>query len=112
MSHRLFRRFALALATAQIVVYAAGPALESLSDRAPGPIALERTHTSSCVVLHAPDSCLVCQLLTTAFQPASSASLPVAASNVVAPAVLSLTSLAPRAPPTSLGSRAPPLRLA
>src|SRR5712672_593875 len=82
----LFRRLALALAAAQLVAYAAVPVLEALTERAPGPVALERAHTASCVVLHTPDSCLACQLLSAHGQRADGACLPTATSDLVSPA--------------------------
>jgi hypothetical protein len=108
----LFRRLALALAAAQIVVYAAVPVLEALTENAPGPVALERAHTSSCVVLHAPDSCLACQLLSTHGQAARGTCLPAQLSDAVTPATTSRSSWTPRAPPRSTRSRAPPSHLA
>ncbi len=104
----LFRRFALALAAAQIVAYAVVPVLEARSERAPGPVALERAHTSSCVVLHAPDSCLACQLLSAHGQAARGACLPAALVDLVSPAAAPQSGWTPRAPPRSSRSRAPP----
>jgi hypothetical protein len=108
----LFRRLALALAAAQIVVYAAAPVLEALTERAPGPVALERSHSSACVVLHAPDSCLACQLLSALGQAARGTCLPVALSDAVSPATSEHSAWTPRAPPRNSRSRAPPQHLA
>jgi hypothetical protein len=113
MSHRPpFRRLALALAAAQIMAYAIAPTLESRTDRATGPVALERAHTHACVVLHAPDSCLACQLLSAHGQQARAACLPLALRDAVSPAASEHASAAPRAPPRTTRSRAPPQFLA
>lgn len=108
----LLRRLALALAAAQIVVYAAAPVLEALTEHAPGPVALEHAHTHACVVLHAPDSCLACQLLSTLGHAARGACLPVVASDAIAPAASTYAAWTPRAPPRGTRSRAPPQHLA
>ena len=108
----LFRRLALALAAAQIVVYAAAPVLEALTERAPGPVALERAHTSACIVLHAPDSCLACQLLSTHGQVGRGTCPPVGSKELASPAASAQAAWTPRAPPRSTRGRAPPLHLA
>ncbi len=108
----LFRRLVLALALAQITAYASAPALESRSEHAAGPVALERAHTHSCIVLHAPDSCLACQLLSAHGQVPRGTSLPVALVLAVAPAASEHSAWTPRAPPRNTRSRAPPHHLA
>jgi len=108
----LRRRLALALAAAQLLAYAAAPLIESRAERAPGPVALERTHTASCVVLHAPDSCLACQLLTIHGQRPEGACVPLAVTSREAATNPRLAAWTPRAPPGTLHSRAPPTHLA
>jgi len=108
----LFRRLALAFAAAQIVVYAVAPLLESRNARTTAPVSLERAHTHSCVVLHAPDSCLACQLLSVHGQAGRGTCLPLALNDAVSPASSVQPVWAPRAPPRGTRSRAPPLDLA
>ena len=107
-----FRRLALALAAAQIVAYAATPVVEALTDRAPGPVAVERSHDATCVVLHSSDSCLACQLLSAHGQRARGTCLPGAPPLALAPVAMTRVSSPPRAPPRNLRSRAPPADLA
>jgi hypothetical protein len=108
----LFRRLVLALAAMQIAAYASAPVLEALSEHAPGPVALERAHTHSCIVLHVPDSCLACQTLSALGHSARGTCIPVALSDVVSPTASAQSGWTPRAPPRSTRSRAPPQLLA
>jgi hypothetical protein len=106
-SRPALRRLALALATAQLVAYAAVPVVEGRTERSAGP-ALERTHTATCVVLHSPISCLACQLLATHGQRAGGTTVPASRLAVRAPAVIGEAFASSRSPNRSLQSRAPP----
>jgi hypothetical protein len=106
-SRPALRRLALALATAQLVAYAAVPVVEGRSERTAGP-ALERSHTAACVVLHSAISCLACQLLSAHGQRAGGATEPASWLAVRAPAVIGEAFTSSRPPHRSLQSRAPP----
>ena len=106
-----FRRFALSLAAAQLLAYAAAPVIEAVTERPSTGAHVEAAHTRTCVVLHAPDACLACQLLAvsarrpdgTCLTPERSARMPIGDRG--------MTSRAPRAPPGPFLTRAPPSTL-
>ncbi len=56
-------RFALVLAIAQLVAYAAAPVLEGMTEQAVGRPAIHNGHQCSTVTLHEASNCLACQLL-------------------------------------------------
>jgi hypothetical protein len=107
-SRPALRRLALALATAQLVAYAAVPVVEGRTERVGGPEALERNHTATCVVLHSPISCLACQLLSAHGQRAAGASVPASWLAGRATAVIGEAFASLRPADRSLHSRAPP----
>ena len=107
-SRRALRRLALALAACQMVAYAAVPIVEGRTERAAGPVAIERNHTATCVVLHSPASCLACQLLTATGLRADGASVPASSLARSAAQVIGEVVAASRPPDRSLQSRAPP----
>ena len=108
----LLRRLALTFAVMLIAAYASAPLVEALTEHAPGPVSLEATHTASCVVLHSPDSCLACHLLTTHGRRPDGAVLPLVVALERAPLAIAASSAEPRAPPRTTHSRAPPTHLA
>lgn len=102
-----FRRLALTLAAAQLLAYASAPALEALTERAPGPVSVESGHSKSCVQVHQSATCLACQLLTLTAHRGSHVPLP--RTDAQRSVFIQLAaSAAPRAPPSGPLSRAPP----
>ena len=106
-SRPALRRLALVLATAKLVAYAAVPLVEGRTERLAG-AALERSHTTACVVLHSPVSCLACQLLSAHGQRAGGTTVPASCLAGTAPAVLGEAFASSRPPDRTLRSRAPP----
>lgn len=103
----VFRRFALTLAAAQLLAYAAAPVVEAVTERAPGPVSVESGHDQTCVQLHQPATCMACQLLTLTAHRGQSAALP--RTDAQRAVFIQLAASAtPRAPPTGPLSRAPP----
>ena len=107
-----FRRFALLIATAQVVAYAAAPVLEASTERAPGPHHVESATGRTCDPVHQPAACLACHLLdvTAREVQGTRAAAPVEAQ--CRPADVELSGVAPRAPPLTYLTRAPPTILA
>jgi hypothetical protein len=106
-----FRRLALSLAAAQLLAYAAAPALEAVGERSPGPVAIEAAHSKACAPIHQPATCLACQMLSMNAQCPAGTSLPSFGSERAASVDLVASAAAPRAPPLRFLSRAPPLTL-
>lgn len=105
-----FRRFALSLAAAQLLAYAAAPVVEALTEEMPGPVSVEAAHSTTCVPVHQATTCIACQLLT--FSARRAESVPVHCTREERAAPVDLTaSISPRAPPAPHHSRAPPLPL-
>lgn len=102
------RRFALVLAAAQLLAYAAAPVLEGMTEHAIGKAAIHNGHQCSTVTLHEASTCLACQLLTMSAQRAQSAPLPDFGDGRAAMVELAASS-APRAPPVRVPTRAPPV---
>jgi hypothetical protein len=111
-SRTAFRRFALAVAACQLLAYAAAPVVEALTETAPGPVSIERAHTASCVVLHAPDTCLACALLGVHAERPRPTCVPASAIDAPLARAALRDAAPPRAPPRSTHSRAPPADLA
>jgi hypothetical protein len=109
---RTLKRLAFALATAQMLAYAAAPVIEAQTEHAPGPTHIERTHSSHCVRIHQPDTCLACQLVSLRARAGERTSVPVMTSQVAASDPAARTVTVPRAPPRTTRSRAPPLPVA
>lgn len=107
-----FRRFALVIAAAQVVAYAAAPALEASSERVPGPHHVERATGRTCDPVHQPAACLACQLLDVTARAPEPGSAMIAAGLQARPAEVESLGAAPRAPPLSYHTRAPPFVLA
>ncbi len=103
----LFRRFAFALAAAQLLAYAAAPVIEASTERSTSQVTLESRHSSSCVQVHQAATCLACQLLTMTAQQGQSAALPCTDQYHVTYQLLA-ASMAPHAPPRGQLTRAPP----
>ena len=107
-----FRRFALTLAAAQLLAYASVPVIEAATERATAGAAIENGHSKACFPIHAPDTCMACQLLV------MSAHRPVQTQRSAEQAARlpiddrGMASRAPRAPPGPHLSRAPPSTLA
>lgn len=106
-----FRRFALALAAAQLLAYGAASVLEAEVERNPGPAHIERAHSDSCVPIHAPASCIACQLLTVHVPVPAATRMPLRTDETRATEIVASLSVAPRAPPTGFLTRAPPITL-
>ncbi len=104
------RRFALVLAVAQVVAYAAAPVLEGMTEHAVGRTAIHNGHQCSTVTLHEASNCLACQLLTMSAQRSDPAPLPDFGDGR-ATLVEMAASSAPRAPPVRVPTRAPPALL-
>ena len=102
----------MALATAQLLAYAAAPVVEALTERAPGPVSIEGTHSSHCVKIHEPATCLACQLVTLRGRAAERTRIPQLATQRVAMDAPGHRAAAPRAPPRTALSRAPPIPVA
>ena len=109
---RTLKRLALALATAQLVAYAAAPVIEARTEHPAGPIAIERTHTAHCVRVHQPDTCLACQLGSMRARAGERTSVPASPTRAVATDPATSTAAQPRAPPHTVHSRAPPAPVA
>jgi hypothetical protein len=79
LTRRLFRRFALALATIQLVAFAVAPVLEGRAVAAQGAVelALDQAGSDRTFPTHDPGTCVACQLLS------SIAALPQAATILV-----------------------------
>ena len=84
----LIRLVAVVLIAAQVGAYALSPYAEARAGGAAGPMpTIEQQHGKNCVVLHRPDHCLACQLLSLRFRAASAATpipLAIATSSPVA----------------------------
>ena len=104
------RRFALVLATAQLLAYAVAPVLEGMTEHAVGHAAIHNGHQCSTVTLHEASNCLACQLLTMSAQRPDPTPLP-AFGDGRATLVELAASSAPRAPPVRVPTRAPPALL-
>ncbi len=107
-----FRRLALALATAQMAIYATLPFAEARLERAPGPAAVEAHHTTDCAPVHNPATCLFCQVALVRAEAGTRTSAPQADESRSALASAPHAVAMPRAPPHEPPSRAPPLSLA
>src|SRR5262245_5691270 len=103
------KRLAMALATAQLLAYAAAPIIEAQTERAPGPVAIERSHTAQCVRVHQPESCLACQLVSARARAGERTRVPELATQQASLEPAARTASQPRAPPRSTRSRAPPI---
>jgi len=106
---RTVRRLVSALAFAQLAVTVAVPMAEARLERAPGPVSIERQHSTDCVTVHRPGACVLCQHAATRAPAARCASVPasfresaVIARHTAAPPVAGN----PRSEPPS---RAPPV---
>jgi len=103
----VFRRFALALAAAQLLAYAAVPVLEASTERSTSAVSIESRHSATCVQVHQASACLACQLLTLTAQQGHSVALPCLDRNHIVFRLFA-DAVAPRAPPLGPLSRAPP----
>lgn len=106
--HRTFvRRFALALAVAQLTAFALVPVIEA-NERASGPPTIEAAH-QHCARLHQPATCLACVLLAARARTPERVVLAMTETESrmreSAPAAMAPS----RAPPRVLRTRAPPL---
>ena len=107
-----FRRLALTLAAAQLLAYASAPIIEAVTERAPGSASIESGHSKTCIPLHAPETCMACQLLVlTAETPVATLRL-VDRLEQLPISDRGLAVRAPRPPPGPHLSRAPPTSLA
>jgi hypothetical protein len=107
-----FRRFALALAAAQLLAYAVAPVIEGATERPSTGASVESGHTKACIPLHAPDACLACQLLVMHAQRPAPVQRACEAVAYLPVDDRGLASKAPRAPPGPKLTRAPPTILA
>ena len=105
------RRFAMALAAAQLLAYGAAPVLHGLSERSPGPAHVEAATDQACVPAHAASACIVCQLLTVQARRPDAARIFVAADVARISDNSVPLAAAPRAPPQGFLTRAPPIHL-
>ena len=102
------KRFALALAAAQLLAYAAAPLLESVLERTPGPAHFEAASDAPCVPTHGAANCLACQLLTLHARQPEVTRIPDSADVAAAPATAASVAFTARAPDTGFLTRAPP----
>jgi hypothetical protein len=107
-----FRRFALAIAAAQVLAYAFAPVLEAVTERAAGPNVVEVAHTKTCTPVHQPSTCMACQLLNITASKSDGPQQPATREDHARPADDGVTIACPRAPPAANLSRAPPATLA
>jgi hypothetical protein len=107
-----FRRLALLIAAAQVVAYATAPAIEAMSERAPGPNAIESAHGRTCAPIHQPAACMACQLLNLTARKSDGGPRFATIESRAMPIAAAATPAAPRAPPRSNLTRAPPPSLA
>ncbi len=103
-------RFALVLAIAQLVAYAAAPVLEGMTEQAVGRPAIHNGHQCSTVTLHEASNCLACQLLIMSAQRSDPTPLPMFGDGRATLGEMAASS-APRAPPVRVPTRAPPALL-
>jgi len=110
--HRtLLRRFALALASAQVLAYSAAPMLEALTERSPGPTHIEAAKDASCVPVHTASHCMACQLLTLHARKPEAVRAPDQADVSSVAHQTSRDIIVTRAPPPGFRTRAPPIHL-
>jgi len=84
----------------QLVVHALVPLSHTRPDRS-ADVAFERAHSSQCLILHAPDRCVLCQWAGSRARPAAPSTVPAAVVRRSVPAV--------RAEPQSPESHTSPL---
>lgn len=61
---RFFRHVAALLVTAQAVAYALAPIAEARTAHTPEAVShIEASHSAACVIVHRPDTCIACQML-------------------------------------------------
>lgn len=105
---RIARRLIMAFASVQLALVAAVPLAEAMSERAPGPVSIERQHSNDCVVVHRPSACLLCQHVATRAQTARGASLPAAARVIAVAPTFTRLPRSSHLPTLEPPSRAPP----
>lgn len=100
------------LAAAQLLAYAAAPALEAATERSPGPTHVERAKPHSCVPVHEATTCLACQLLTMHARRPEAARVPAAEDVARVVEIREWMSAPATGPPAGFFTRAPPTLLA
>lgn len=104
----LLRRLAVVFATAQVVLCALAPAHRSGGDLDRSPSRFEAQHQHAELPGHDPDTCAICQLLTTPLIRPEVSRAPQAAERSVRPLSAEVALPAARGPPTAHQTRAPP----